>query len=247
MCNRVPVFQRACFSITLFSVANTSFLDVIHVDTTRPEKNREVMIYDLNRLTGKLGENWYYRGYCVIHEIDLRHILDNPTATLFQAKLRRDPRNPDVLIRNQVVLTMPAWPYTLTDNTDRDAINGVLGELIGADIDHQRIKFIENISSRQTKDLLLEFPESVKLSATLLHDHAGKDEIFPFKLIPVKSLHPKHIDKKITSGDKRVPFHKYYVAYTFARDDEEPRRKGGAVVETKSQAALIAEQMMGTP
>jgi len=196
------------------------------VDIERPEANREVMIFKAKDIPGVRDTLKYFFGYVILVPIDPRHILDDTQTEWFKAR---------VFAFNQVLLSMPSFEYTVLKN--RDAINRKLPTEYMCDaIDHGRIDYEQNSAERQMKHILLKFPSNHVLSASEIYEEAGDDETLEPSMVPVKVKHPHLGDEKIS---------KTFVAFTVARTDISPYKKGKLEVKNReSKAAQLLQQSM---
>lgn len=196
------------------------------VDIERPEANREVMIFKAKDIPGVRDTLKYFFGYIILVPIDPRHILDDTQTEWFKAR---------VFAFNQVLLSMPSFEYTILKN--RDAINRKLPTEFMCDaIDHGRIDYEQNSAERQMKHILLKFPSDHVLSASEIYEEAGEDETLEPSMVPVKVKHPQLGDEKIS---------KTFVAFTVARTDISPYKKGKLEVKNReSKAAQLLQQSM---
>ena len=83
----------------------------IPVHPTKPEANREVTVFQVENIPGVRNKKAFYHGYFIALPIDWRWYLDDDKTEHVKARVFTD---------NSVMLTMPAFDYTLLH--DRDTI-----------------------------------------------------------------------------------------------------------------------------
>ena len=153
---------------TTMDSKNNAF--TVKVNTANPEANREVIIYELERIEGVAShENKLFKGFWVTTPIDIRFILDDENTPHWKAR---------VFNSNTVLLSMQAWNYSHLYDQGKfkahvsenciDAMEGAHHDIVD---DEGVIK-----EDRKWKHLFLEFPNEVDLSAKAINEHAGDDE-----------------------------------------------------------------------
>ena len=112
---------------------------------------------------------------------------------------------------------------------------------VADDLDAHRNRFVQ-APDRKTRQLLLEFPENVKLNANLLSNNVSHDHSFPMLILPVKYTHAKMKDE----AGQSLYTYRHFIAYLLPREDIAPSRKGGLDPDSnKSRAARLAESLAG--
>ena len=180
-----------------------------------PEGNREFVIYPVRDVLGveKEGEpRLYYYGFFILILVDhCWYELDKGTEH-YKAR---------VFTSNQVLVTVPAWDYTLLYNRDElvQPAARFPGYAINA-IDNACHDFDKNKTQRQSKHFLLQFPSDFELKSSVITEEATEDELLPLSLHTVET---KNSDGTVT---KRL-----YAGFTVARTDVSIDKRGK--VETK--------------
>jgi hypothetical protein len=138
---------------------------------------------------------------------------------------------------NVLVMTVPSWAYPLLYHGDELSNSGVGAHpVIKAAFEDARIKYGENRQARRWRDIVLEFPPDVKLSAKVVNKDAGEDQMLKMKIMAVTYGHAK------MSCGKRV---RHYATFTVARTDVDTRKRGKYEDEVtqKSDAADELESL----
>ena len=195
------------------------------VDINCPEANREVMIFKAKDIPGVRDMLNYFFGYIILIPIDPRIIMDDTQTEWFKAR---------VYTYNQVLLSMPAFDYTILKN--REAVNKKLPNQFMCDaIDNGRIEYEQHSDERQMKHILLQFPSGHELSASEVYDEAGDDEALEPTMVPIKVKHQGLGNEKVS---------KTFVAFTVARTDVSPYKKGR--LEAKTRESKTAQLLQAT-
>ena len=203
----------------------------IDVNTKRPEANREVTVYDLERIPG-VGDqkDTLFKGFWITMPIDIRFIVDDENTTHWKAR---------VFSKNTVLLSIQAWDYTHLHG--RDQLANVVSENVLEAIDDAQHDYAsqpcDKKQARKWKHLYLKFSDEVDLSAKEINSGAGEDETLKLELVPVTVEHPKLKGMKYTA---------MCAARKVARTDIKARKKGKVEKrDEKSDAARLLEMMNG--
>jgi hypothetical protein len=197
---------------------------LINVNIDRPEANREVLVFPLKEIEGVKPGSHYY-GYYIMYPMDIRYILDDETIEHYKAR---------VFSTNQVLLTVPAWPYSPLYN--REEIRGNVQDIVTDAMDNARHWFEENKASRKCKHLLLEFPSGHALGGKEIYEEATDDEELEIELIPVVYSH-----RKIPNSTNTL----HYAAWKVYRTDIRPTKQGKVDhKENKSKGAALLASIM---
>ncbi|CAB9510059.1 unknown protein [Seminavis robusta] len=201
----------------------------IKVNTERPEANREVMVYELDRIQG-VGDkqNQLFSGFWIVMPIDFRYILDDDETTHWKVS---------VIAKNKLLLSIQAWNYSALHDRDEfkkcvtkndlEAMDGAMHDLIDE-------KTCEVYEDRKWKHLILEFEQDVHLSTKEIYDN-DVVELEPL-LLPITVKHPKNPKLKYTS---------MFASWKVARIDVKARKMGKVgKKEKKSNAARQLEALM---
>ena len=204
----------------------------IKVNTAHPEANREVMVYDLDRIqgAGEANKNTLYKGFWICLPIDVRFILDDVNTEHWKAR---------VFSSNSVLLSIQAWNYShlydrdeLETNVDENVLEAIDNCHHGLEDESSDVK-----EARKWKHLLLQFGDGVELSAKHIFLGAGDDEKLKLELLAVTVTHKKMPTLNYTS---------MYAAWKVARIDMKPNKKGKVEKqEDKSEAARLLEKING--
>jgi hypothetical protein len=201
---------------------------LINVNIDRPEANREVLVFPLKDIEGVKtvkGEKktMHYFGYYIMFPMDIRFILDDETTEHYKAR---------VFSMNQVLLSVPAWPYSPLMN--RDEIANLVDGIVTDGMDDARHAFDDNKESRRWKYILLDFPPSHSLGSKEIYDEAGEDEELKLELIPFVYAH-----KKIPNAVNTI----HYAGWKVCRTDIRPTKRGK--VEQKENKSMGASLLAG--
>jgi hypothetical protein len=81
------LFDSADLTHVVYTVLYTNaYLDLITVNTDRPECNREVLVFPLQDIEGvKVGSHYF--GYYIMFPMDIRYVLDNETIEHYKARV----------------------------------------------------------------------------------------------------------------------------------------------------------------
>ena len=211
--------------VLVYTVLYTNaYLDLITVNTDRPECNREVLVFPLQDIKGvKVGSHYF--GYYIMFPMDIRYVLDNETIEHYKAR---------VFSANRVLLSVPAWPYSPLYN--RDEIAGKVTDVVNNAMDDARHSFEENKTSRMWKHLILEFPSEQNLAGKEIYQDAGEDEELELEFVPFVYTHTK-----FPSGRSNTL---HYAAWKVCRTDIRPTKRGKVdQKENKSKGASLLEAM----
>jgi len=220
----VKIFPASC-------VINDMNTHTIKVNTDHPEANREVMVYDIERVEG-VGDNTncLFKGFWICLPIDIRFILDDHATTHWKAR---------VFSSNTVMLSIQAWNYSHLHDRDQfeDKVDTNVLEAIDGSLNDYANEAADIKEGRKWKHLLLEFPSDIELAAKPIHANAGDDEKLELDLIPIEVTHPKHKSLRYTS---------MYAAWKVARTDVKARKKGKVEKNDDiSDAARLLEMLYG--
>jgi len=205
---------------------NKSNSYTIQVNTKCPEANREVQIYDLERIEG-VGDkkNQLFKGFWMLLPIDIRFILDDTATTHWMARVFND---------NTVMLSIQALNYSAL--YDRDQFEKRVSENALEAMDNAHHEVVDETGAireeRKWKHLYLEFDNDVKLSAKEINEFAGEEGKLDLQLIPVTASHPKN---------KAIKHTAMCAAWKVARLDQKARKKGK--VEKKDNKSDAAKQL----
>jgi len=201
----------------------------IPVHPTKPEANREVTVFQVENIPGVRNKKAFYHGYFIALPIDWRWYLDDDKTEHVKARVFTD---------NSVMLTMPAFDYTLLH--DRDTITMTNTEKMGYiqdGMDNARHNFTEDKSRRMYKHLLLEFPADQTLNASEIYADAGDNQELEIDFLEVCCNH------KSWSTSERHNVN--YAGFTVARTDVDATKKGKVDNPTTIQSkGAMKMQMM---
>jgi hypothetical protein len=203
----------------------------ITVDIHRPENNYEFFIFDLGQtvegVNDKKGKLFY--GYDIYKKVDIRHVLDDLTATPFKARVSLD---------NQVLITLPAWDFSLLKLRDNFAGKINESEVGGLDDAHAKYASGEYGSKemRRWAHYNLNFPKDHILRTDVIFAGAGEDQRCELKLIDIR-----YTDARVSPH----PITEYYAKWTVACAHLGDRKKGKSEenAEDVSDAARLLQAM----
>lgn len=197
----------------------------IKVNITRPELNREVLIFPIVDIEG--DKHQVYQGYYLMIPMDARFVLDDPSKDYYKARIFSD---------KSILIQIPAWHYGILNN--RDEIAAHVAENVTNAMDDARHAYVEAKDAREWKYLCLEFPDGHELSTKEIVSAEGDDEeLLTLEIVPVTYKNP--LDKKRDRTD-------YWAAWKVARTDIKAQKRGK--VQTKknvSQAASLLSGLFG--
>ena len=165
-----------------------------------------------------------HHGYYIMIPMDYFYVLDNVNVDYYTACLYS---------KNQVMLKIPAFPYSLLNQ--RDEIAKVVPDIVTDGLDNARHYFVGEKSSREFKYILLNFPHGHELSASEIYADAGGEEDMEIEILKIKFKHSSSTEE-ITQ---------YYAAWKVARLDIRPDKRGKPDMPAKSKAAMALAKAMG--
>jgi hypothetical protein len=194
------------------------------------EKNGEVMVMNLRGIEGvDDGGKTTYDGFLAFIEMHAEYMADDRKTTFYKCY---------VLSPHVLVMTVPSWSYPLLYHGDEISRGRGVGALpiVKEAFEDARLKYGENRQSRRWRDIALEFPPHVKLSAKLVNKDAGEDGVLKMKIMSVE------YDNSNMSTGQRV---RHYATFTVARTDADTRKRGKYEDEVtkKSEAADEMENL----
>jgi hypothetical protein len=199
--------------------------DLIRVNIRRPERNREVLVFEVKDIEGAKKAT-VFSGYYIFLPMDIRFTLDDFTSDHYTARVIAD---------HQVLVTLPAWPYSLLYNRD----DMKLKKNLVNSMDEARHDYEDNKKSRLLKHLVLEFPTGHILSSKEIFAKATEDEKLALEIVSIAEGHKLAPKLKNTS---------HYACWKVARVDLKASKRGK--IEPKQQvseaAALLSAMMGGT-
>jgi hypothetical protein len=168
--------------------------------------------------------NQYY-GYYIMYQMDIRHIVDDPSIEFYKAR---------VFTSNSLLVKVPAWPYSVLYN--RDEILKNVSTTVTDGLDDARHVFFQNKAAREWKYLILDFPKDHELSSKLIYDEAGEDEELELEIIPLVFSHPPI--KGVGS--------QHWAAWKVVRTDLKVHKRGKMEVKSKkSKASGLLDGLLG--
>jgi hypothetical protein len=201
------------------------FAAQIIVNINHPERNREVLVFPLRDIEGLDQGTTRYYGYYIMHQIDIRHIADDPTVEFYNAR---------VFTSNSLLLKVPAWPYSMLQN--REEISAHVSTTVTDAIDDARHNFSQDKAAREWKYLVLDFPTDHHLSSKEIYDEAGEDEELELEIIPIVYSHP------VIEGSGT----QHWAAWKVVRTDLKVHKRGKIEVKSKkSKAAALLGNLLG--
>lgn len=211
------------------TMSSNSF--TINVNTATPEANREVSVYDIERIDG-VGEreNALFKGYWICMPIDVRFILDDLTTEHWKAR---------VYSSDTVLLSIQAWDYSQLHDRDEFEKQVTSNVLEAIDAAHHDLaeEPADRSEARKWKHLFLKFKDGVELAAKCINEDAGEDEKMKLELIPATVKHPKKANLNYTA---------MYAAWKVARTDIKANKKGKLEKkDDKSEAARLFDLLIG--
>jgi hypothetical protein len=181
------------------------------------------LVFPLTDIEG-VKRGTYFPGYYIMMPIDIRWFLDDQSIEYYKAR---------VYSNNQVLISLPAWPYTPLYN--REEIILSVAQNVTDAMDDARHSYEEKKDSRQWKHILLDFPSDHILSSKEIHDEAGDDEDLLLELLPVVYAHPQ-----LGSAINTV----HYVAWKVARAEVRAVKRGKIEHKNKSKGASLLESIL---
>jgi hypothetical protein len=210
-------FLLACFFSHIFLYCHVA--DLIEVNIRRPEKNREVLVFDVKDIPG-VTHGTVFSGYYIFLPMDIRFTLDDYSQNHYTARVCAD---------HQVLITLPAWPYSLLYNRDQMSH---LGNNVLDSMDEARHDYNDNTPARMLKHIVLEFPTGHVLSSKEIFERATEDEKLALEIVPVAYVHPLMPTLNNTI---------HYACWKVARVDLKASKRGK--IEQKQQLSEAAEQL----
>jgi hypothetical protein len=139
---------------------------------------------------------------------------------------------------NVLVMTVPAWPYPLLYCGEEIAQAGVgARENVKAAFEDARLKYGLDRQARRWRNIVLEFPLYVKLSANAVNKNAGDDGLLEMGIMVAPYNHQK------VSGGARVC---HYATFTVAHTDVDTKKRGKYEDDvTKKSGAADALEGLG--
>ena len=202
----------------------TGYTEII-VNVDRPEANGEIYVFKVKDLASVKNEENYVEGYHFMMRADPRHYYDKPDVEWIKSRLYMD---------NQVLLTMPAYPYSLlhVDDSERDKH---VSKSVAEGFENAKNYYEDNKTTREFKHILLTFPYEERLSSSEIFAKAGEDEWLKLEMYTIEWEHEEDPGKKHTD---------YYAGFNVARVDTAPYKKGKREKkDRKSVGASILEQL----
>lgn len=202
--------------------ANTHRIDV-NVD--RPEDNREVTVFSLSDIPGVKDTAAHFFGHWITLPMDIRHVYDDEKTKWYKARLWSE---------NSVLLSVPAFPYSLLHNREEMSRSGKLPDYVVSGMDDGRHVYDERKASRKIKHMLLQFPESTRLTSSDIYEEAGDDEYLKLSIIPVEYTHNRVVGTNV----------QHWAGFTVGRTDVRPKKKGKLEEDNgKSDAAMLLQAL----
>jgi hypothetical protein len=211
----------ACFLCLTF-LSHYDIAETILVDIRRPERNREVLVFEVKDIEG-LKKGSVFSGYYIFLPMDIRFTLDDFMSDHYTACVCAD---------NQVLITLPAWPYSLLYG--RDAMK-LKKNLVNA-MDEARHDYNDNKKARLLKHLVLNFPAGHILSSKEFFEKSTQEEKLAMEIVSINEGHTMMPKLKNTS---------HYVCWKVARVDLKASKRGRIekVKEVSEAATLLAAMM----
>jgi hypothetical protein len=160
-----------------------------------------------------------------MHQIDIRHIADDPTAKFYNARGFNS---------NSLLLKVPAWLYAMLQN--REEISAHVSTTVTDAINDARHDFSQDKAAREWKYLVLDFPTDHYLSSKEIHDEAGEDEELELEIISIIYSHPIIVG----SGTQ------HWAAWKVVRTNLKVHKRGKIEVKSKKyKAAALLGNLIG--
>ena len=207
-------------------------VDPIEVDTTKPEANREFIIYDLGQTVEGVGDEagYHFYGYAICYKVDIRFVLDNPAEKLFKARISEF---------GQIQVSVPAWDYNHLNERDAFESEANVKNFFIDAMDNSHDQFKKDRSNREFSHYHLNFSdqEDIKLSAKTIYPEATEDEWLPMEVIKA--------DWVYESEDSEIEGTDYYAVWTVVRTDVKARKKGKTEELNKEVESEMARKLRG--
>jgi len=209
----------------------------INVDMNKPENNREVLVFQLDKIPGVGKEaKSTFSGFLIVVPADIRHYHRDTVTEWFKGRVFTD---------DSVYLQIPAYNFTLLSNRDeiKDRSDKIPNyDIVEEGLDDGRIQYLEQKARREFKSLRLQFPVPVKLSSSDINEGAGDDESLKMFFIPVEyKLGKMEVEIVKEDGfaydvtvDRKNLVH--FAGFVVARTDIRARKKGKTDTTTKKSA-----------
>jgi len=196
------------------------------VNVDCPEKNGECFIFPISDIPSVINGRTMDRhhGFYIVVPQDIYYVLDDPATEFYTAT---------VYSRNQIMLKIPAFPYSFLHK--RDEIEDVVEEDFTVGLDNVRHYFLEGKARREFKYILLNFPSHFELSSSEIYSDAGASESLEFETIGITFRH-----KRLKEGQTQ-----YWASWKVARTDIRPNKAGKPDVQTQSKAAAALAKVLG--
>jgi hypothetical protein len=209
------------FSHVVFLLANTP--DIIEVNVTRPERNREVKVFhfDSVNIDGMLHD---------VYEIAVYGDMEDVLADKYKAWFRG---------RNEVLVRVPSMEVFFLDSAGFDQ------HMKKANVHFDRSQESHDVARNrilkdersQTRRLLLRFPEDEELSNAVFSPKSSDGEI-ELEVVPFKREFSIGPVNKFTTSGARVSW-KIAVIGTEARETKAPGNKGATKLMEKLSSMSI--------
>ncbi|CAB9507792.1 hypothetical protein SEMRO_320_G116610.1 [Seminavis robusta] len=207
----------------------------VKVDLTKPENNREFLVYNLGQTVEgvDVAKGYLYHSQLILYKMDIRYVVDNTEKDYYTCRVSGT---------NELLVSAPAWDYNqlhyrdFWDGVSRDdddpekIVDPILHGMVSA-IDDAHDKTIKAKGARDIKHFKLQFPQGCELSSSAIFAEAGEDEWCKLKIIPLVWTHT-------LSGLSGTD---HYAGWVVARKDLESIKKGkpNSKPKAESQAAKL--------
>ena len=200
---------------------------MIQVNIWRPERNQEVLVFEVKDIPGVgVNSDTVYHGYNIFLPMDIRFTLDDVKSNHYTACVIAD---------HQVLVTLPGWPYSfLHCRGDMKLKKNLVNSMDDACHDYK-----DNKAARLLKHIVLKFPKGHVLSSKDIYAKATDDEKLCMELV---SIPGKHLALPTLDNTR------HYALWKVARADIRPAKRGKIEEEEPlSEVAALLAAMMGNP
>ena len=203
-------------------------VEQIYVNINRPEKNREVMIYQLENMKGANDSYSYFHGFAILMMMDIRVFFLDKKTEWYKAWIYSS---------NSIMLRVPSFVYTLLYN--REQVGNVVDDELSNALDNARIDFQENEPYHKWKHLELVFNDAngnpIELSSKSIYNKAGDEEKLKLEMFPVEYTHDQITGMKV----------EHWIMWKVARLDTSAQKKGKLDNPDESEGWAALQNLLG--
>lgn len=189
----------------------------MQVDTERPERNREFMIFAANDVVG-IDNTTRYHGYYIFMPVDIRDIVSE----------KGEPFEARIFTENSVLVKFSSFKQAFYNLSDE--LSDQVGEQMTATLDEARHKYHEERDTRQWIYIVLEFPSDHVLSVKEVNKNDNGDATLPYGMCSLPYT--------VTLDGSTVQFFENFIVFKVVRSEKVARKRGKHLDDKPQSRAL---------